>query len=49
MSLGMVLGAITAVLMTIFLGIVLWAYGFKRAADFDAMAQLPLEDKEGRL
>jgi cbb3-type cytochrome oxidase subunit 3 len=49
MSLGVILGSITALLMGIFLGIVVWTYGIKRAADFEAMARLPLEDKEGRL
>ncbi len=48
MSLGVALGSITALLMVIFIGIVVWAYGFKRATDFDDMARLPLEDKEGR-
>lgn len=46
MSLGVALGGVTALLMGIFLGIVVWTYGVKRAADFDDMAQLPLEDKE---
>lgn len=48
MSLGVVLGGVTALLMAVFLGIVVWVYGFKRAADFDDMARLPLEGKEGR-
>ena len=48
MNLGAALGGITALLMGTFIGIVVWAYGFKRASDFDAIAQMPLEDKEGR-
>lgn len=48
MSLGVALGSITAVLMAIFIGIVVWTYGFKRASDFDLVAQLPLDEKEGR-
>ena len=48
MNLGSALGVITALLMVIFIGIVVWAYGFKRASDFDAVAQIPLDEKEGR-
>ena len=48
MTLGVVLGSITALLMGLFLGIVVWAYGMKRASDFDAIAHMPLDEKEGR-
>jgi cbb3-type cytochrome oxidase subunit 3 len=48
MTLGVVLGSITALLMGVFLGIVVWAYGMKRASDFDTMARLPLDEKEGQ-
>jgi cbb3-type cytochrome oxidase subunit 3 len=44
MSLGLALGVVTAVLLGLFLGIVVWTFGVKRAADFDAMARLPLDD-----
>lgn len=48
MSLGVALGSITALLMGVFIGIVVWTYGMKRASDFDAIAQAPLDDMEGR-
>jgi cytochrome c oxidase cbb3-type subunit 4 len=34
----------TVVMMTVFIGIVLWAWSGKRRADFDAAARVPLED-----
>lgn len=48
MTLGVVLGSITVLLMGLFLGIVVWAYGMKRASDFDALARMPLDEKEGQ-
>ncbi len=48
MSLGVAMGSITALLMSIFLGIVVWTYGVKRESDFKDIANLPLEEKEGR-
>jgi cbb3-type cytochrome oxidase subunit 3 len=46
MSLGVAMGGVTALLLGLFLGIVVWTYGFKRASDFDEMARLPLEDRK---
>lgn len=37
-------GILTVAAMLAFIGLVCWAYGKRRAADFDAMARLPLED-----
>jgi cytochrome c oxidase cbb3-type subunit 4 len=36
----------TVVMMTVFIGIVLWAWSGKRRADFEAAARVPLEDDE---
>lgn len=44
MSTGTFLGLITLGLMSVFVGIVVWAYGLHRAQDFDAMARLPLDE-----
>jgi cytochrome c oxidase cbb3-type subunit IV len=41
---GVVRGIIAAVLLVLFVALWLWAYGGRRRAMFDAMAQLPLED-----
>ncbi|MEP6938574.1 MAG: cbb3-type cytochrome c oxidase subunit 3 [Rudaea sp.] len=38
----MIMGILTAVLMVMFVGIVLWAYSSRRRADFDDAARLPL-------
>jgi cytochrome c oxidase cbb3-type subunit 4 len=37
-------GVVTAVLMALFVGLVVWAYSRRRHADFTAAAALPLED-----
>lgn len=37
-------GVVTALLMALFIGLVLWAYGRRRHADFSAAAALPLGD-----
>ncbi len=39
-------GLLTAVAMFSFLGLCVWAWSKKRKAEFDASAQLPLEDDE---
>lgn len=39
-------GVMTAVLILLFLGIVVWAWSSKRKPDFDEAAMLPLEDEE---
>jgi cytochrome c oxidase cbb3-type subunit 4 len=44
MDIGTARGLITLALMLAFLGLVIWAYSKRRKADFDEMAQLPLED-----
>ncbi len=40
----MLSGIVTAILLTAFLGGAYWLFGMHRASDFDAAAQLPLED-----
>ncbi len=47
MDIGTFRGLLTLVLMTLFIGMVLWAYSRRRREDFDAAAQLPLEDDTG--
>lgn len=45
---GVINGILTAVLMLVFVGIVVWAWQSKRKRHFDAAAALPLEeDKVG--
>ena len=44
MSLGVLRGIITGVLLVSFLWLVVWAYSKKRASEFDAMARAPLEE-----
>jgi cytochrome c oxidase cbb3-type subunit 4 len=44
MSLGILRGIITGILLVSFLWMVAWAYSKKRAPDFDAMARAPLEE-----
>ena len=44
MDMGIFRGVITAVLMLLFIGLVLWAYSRRRQEDFDAAARLPLAD-----
>ena len=34
----------TVVMMTVFIGIVLWAWSGKRREDFESAARVPLED-----
>jgi cytochrome c oxidase cbb3-type subunit IV len=46
MSSGTVSGIVTAVLIVLFVGVSIWAYGKRRRASFDAAARLPLEDEE---
>ena len=43
---GQVAGAITVVLMFVFLGIWAWAWLPHHKRTFDALAKLPLEDRE---
>ncbi len=44
MDVNLMRSVITAVLFVVFIGIVLWAWGNGRRADFEAAARLPLED-----
>lgn len=44
MDVNLLRSVITAVLFVVFIGIVLWAWGKGRRADFEAAARLPLED-----
>jgi cytochrome c oxidase cbb3-type subunit IV len=41
---GAVSGFVTAVLILLFIGIVVWAYGSRRRPRFDAAARMPLEE-----
>ena len=40
-------GLVIVVLMTVFVGIVIWAWSKKRTQDFSEAAQLPLEEDRG--
>lgn len=40
-------GLVIVVLMTVFAGIVIWAWSGKRTRDFSEAAQLPLEEDRG--
>jgi cytochrome c oxidase cbb3-type subunit IV len=44
MSAGFINGIVTALLLVLFIGLVLWAWSGKRKADFERAARLPLED-----
>jgi cytochrome c oxidase cbb3-type subunit IV len=44
MDIGTVRGLITAALFVAFLALVFWAYSSRRKADFDKLANMPLED-----
>jgi cytochrome c oxidase cbb3-type subunit 4 len=37
-------GVMTGILMVLFIALVFWAYSRRRHADFDAAAQLPLDE-----
>ena len=41
---GTIYGIVTLVMMSLFIGIVVWAWGGERAARFDEAARLPLRD-----
>lgn len=41
-----IFSAWTVLVCVIFLGVVLWALGGARAAEFDAAARIPLEDDD---
>jgi cytochrome c oxidase cbb3-type subunit 4 len=44
MDMGTFRGILTAVLMVLFVGLVLWAYSRRRDKEFEAAARLPLGD-----
>ncbi len=44
MDLGTFRGIVTLVALVAFIGLVIWAYGKRRHADFERAARLPLED-----
>jgi len=46
MDAGTLRGLFTLVMLAAFAGVVAWAWSQKRKGDFDAAAQLPLEDDE---
>jgi len=46
MDIGVLRGLITAVIMVLFIGIWMWSWSRKRRSDFDAAAQMPLDDDE---
>jgi cytochrome c oxidase cbb3-type subunit IV len=46
MTLGILSGIITGLLLLGFLGVVAWAYSARRNADFAQAARLPLDERE---
>jgi cbb3-type cytochrome oxidase subunit 3 len=44
LDIGTLRGLVTAALLLLFVGLVLWAWSGKRKADFERAAQTPLED-----
>jgi len=44
MDIGVVRGLLTATLLILFLGVWGWSFSRKRRVEFDAAANLPLED-----
>lgn len=46
MDAGFLRGLFTLVMLLAFAGVVAWAWSHKRKGDFDAAAQLPLEEDE---
>ena len=43
----MISGIVTAILLASFLAGTAWAWSARRREEFDAAAQLPLDDREG--
>ncbi len=43
---GQIAGVVTLVLMLVFIGIWIWAWRPRHRADFDAMARVPMADRE---
>jgi len=48
MDMGTFRGVLTAILMTLFVALVFWAYSRRRHEDFEAAARLPLDEDGGR-
>jgi cytochrome c oxidase cbb3-type subunit 4 len=46
MDIGTFHGLLTAILMTLFVALVIWAYSRSRRKDFTRAAELPLEDDD---
>ncbi len=46
MDTGVLFGIVTLLLLATFLGGVAWAFSARRRHEFDAAAQLPLQDQE---
>ena len=46
MDIGTFRGVLTAILMVLFIGLVVWAYSRRRHAEFEAAPRLPLDDDE---
>jgi cytochrome c oxidase cbb3-type subunit 4 len=44
MDIGTIRGLLTALLLILFLGIVIWSFSRKRKGEFERAAKLPLED-----
>ncbi len=44
MEIGLVRGLITAILLILFIGLWFWSWSKKRNTEYEAAAQLPLED-----
>jgi cytochrome c oxidase cbb3-type subunit 4 len=45
-DIGTFRGIVTAVLMVLFIGLIVWAYGRKRKKGFDEAARLPLDEDD---
>lgn len=46
MDINTIRGIITAILLLLFLWLIAWAWSRRRAAVFDEMARMPLEDED---
>ena len=44
MTTGTLMGVVTAIMMVIFVGVVVWAYVLRKSTDFDQAARLPLQE-----
>lgn len=47
MDIGTISGIATGLSMIAFLAVVAWAYSARRKATFEALARVPLEEREG--